>query len=199
MKKAIVFSVAGLVGGITCAIVGASQPSVLAVGIGPLFFAGLLVAMILTGSWRRVRPGVWRYVAAALTSTVAGVLALFLFSVVAGYAPKIPGVRTSGDIVEFRLDVWLGLVVAAAVASVAVELVATLFTGRWSNHVLARLIVAGLATVLVTFVVNLPFHRYWSFMGALLAVGNALFCGLVGKQIWKNGEATERSLFSASP
>jgi hypothetical protein len=193
MRKEIVFLIAGFLAGLIAAAFGTSRPTMLAVGVGPLFFAATLAAIAMTNSWSHLQGGIWRYAMAALLSTVAYVLALFTFSVAMGYAPQFAGLRASGDIVEFRGDVWLGLAAAVLVAAICVELVAFTLTGKWSNLSLALLVLAGLASVLVTFIANLQAHHYWSFIGVLLPVGEALSCGVVGAQIWRPSEQLVRT------
>jgi hypothetical protein len=92
MTREIVFLLAGLLAGVITVAVGASRPTLLAVGVGPLFFSALLAAIAMTNSWSRVRPGIWRYVVAACVCTGAYVLALFTFSVVGGHSPEVLGV-----------------------------------------------------------------------------------------------------------
>jgi hypothetical protein len=70
------------------------------------------------------------------------------------------------------------------VGAVGISLFAALLTGTWSNHLLQRLMLAGLLAVSATFIANFPFQRNWSFFGVLLPVGNALFCYFVGSHIW---------------
>ena len=193
MKRGIVFMTAGLTAGLVTAALGPSWPTMLAVGVGPLFFAALLAAIAMTDSWSRLHRGMWRYAAAAVLSTGAYVLALFTFSVVAAYAPELLGVGASGDIIEFRGDVWLGLVAAVIVAAVCVEMIAFTLTSKWSNSSLASLALAGFAAVAVTFVANRQLRHYWSFIGVLLPLGEAFFCGLLGAQIGSRTEQVQRA------
>ncbi len=188
MRKEIAFLVAGLVAGLITAALGSSRPTMLTVGVGPLFFAALLAAIAMTGSWSQVRGGIWRYAVAAAVSTAAYVLALFTFSVVMGYAPNLVGLRASSDILDFGTDVWLGLAAAVIVAAVCVELVAFTLTSKWSNSSLVLLALAGFAAVLLTFLANLQLRHYWSFIGILLPIGDALFCSVVGAQIWRGSQ-----------
>jgi hypothetical protein len=92
----------------------------------------------------------------------------FTFNTVAGYAPEWIGVRKSSDIVEFRLDVWLGLVAAAVVGLAGIVSLAAIFTGKWCNALFVRLVTAGVVTVVVSYIANLPFHQCRSSMGVLL-------------------------------
>ena len=147
----------------------------------------------MTDSWSRLHRGMWRYAAAAVLSTGAYILALLTFSVVAGYAPELLFVGASGDIIEFRGDVWLGLVAAVIVAAVCVEMIAFTLTSKWSNSSLASLALAGFAAVAVTFVANRQLRHYWSFIGVLLPLGEAFFCGLLGAQIGSRTEQVQRA------
>lgn len=192
MTRVTVFLLAGLLGGFITVVLGTSRPTFLAVGVGPLFFSAMLAAIAITNSWARVSPGIWRYAVAACLCTGAYVLALFTFSVVGGYSPQVLGVQPSSDIIEFRADVWLGLSAAVLVAAICMELVAFTLTSRWSNVSLGLLALAGFASILVTFIANQQARHYWSFVGILLPVGEALFCGVVGAQLWRSSEQVVR-------
>ncbi|HEY6250946.1 MAG TPA: hypothetical protein VI685_13380 [Candidatus Angelobacter sp.] len=184
-RQQVTFLIAGFVAGIITVAVGTVSPTVLAIGVGPLFFLAILAAIMLTDSWSHLSRGLWRYVAAICLCTAVYVLALVTFSIVGGYSPKLLGASESGDIVQFRIDVWAGLLVAVLVASAGIESVAYILTGKWSNSFFGRLALAGFVSVVVTFMANLVAHHYWSFLGVLLPIGEGLFCALVGAQIWK--------------
>jgi len=195
MNKEIVFLLAGLLAGIVTVAVGVSRPTVLAVGVGPLFFIALLAAIAMTDSWSHVSPGFWRYVLAAIISIAAYLLALFIFSIVGGFAPELFGVHRSGDIIDFGPDIWIGLLAATLVAAICIEFVAYVLTNRWSNGALAYLAGAGVLSIVTTFtgmrllkiiVPMKPMFWGWSFFGILFPVGEALFCGLIGAQILRN-------------
>jgi len=112
-----------------------------------------------------------------------------VFFGVAGFSPDLFGFRQSASFEHFGLDVWLGLIAAGVVGASGIALFSALLTGKWSNSLLLRLVLAGFLTILVTFIANLPFHNYWSFMGVLFPLGDALFCYLVGTQIWQHLQA----------
>ncbi|HEY1525806.1 MAG TPA: hypothetical protein VGH51_06170 [Candidatus Angelobacter sp.] len=181
----ITFLLAGLTAGLVTVVGGRAWPTLLPMllvcGVGPLFFVAVLTAITLTGSWSHLSHGWWRIVAGICICTGAYLLALFTFLAVAGYS----GIPTSTDQIRFGADVWVGLLAAALVASACIELLVFVLTGKWSNSFLFRLAAAGVVTVLVTFVVDLAAHHYWTFYGILLPVGEGLFCWLVGAQIWR--------------
>lgn len=183
-RQQIIFLLAGFIAGVITITTGRVSLWVLTVGAGPLFFLAILTAIAFTDSWSHVRRVFWRYVIAACVSTVAYCLALFTFWTLGGYLQGLLGIRGSNDLSEFRLDVWLGLSAAALVAAVGIEAMACVLTGKWSNFFLFGLMIVGFATVLVTFVAN----RYWSFFGILWPIGEALFCGVVGAQIWRTSQ-----------
>ena len=196
-RQQITFFLAGFIAGSITVAAGSASLWVLTVGVGPLFFVALLAAIALTDSWPHIRRGFWRYVLAACASTMAYVLALLTFWMLGGYLQNLLGSRGSNDLSEFRLDVWVGLIAAALVAAVCIELVAYVLTSRWSNAVLARLAGAGILAIVLTFIAvravrstgNLPsLLYYWSFFGILFSFGEALFCGLVGAQIWRTSQ-----------
>jgi len=93
---------------------------------------------------------------------------------------------------QFGIDVWLGLVAAGAVGASGIASFSAILTGRWSKSLLLRLMQVGLVTIVVTYMVNLPFHSYWTFFGVLFPLGNALFCYLVGAEIWQRVELATR-------
>lgn len=97
-----------------------------------------------------------------------------------GFSPDWFGFRPSANVDQFGTDVWLGLIAAGTTAAVGISLFAALWTGKWSKSLLLRLMTAGIVTIVVTYLINLPFRGYWSFFGALIPVGMALFCGIVG-------------------
>lgn len=196
MKAELTFVFVGFIGGLITALLGASRPIVLAAGVGPMFFISLLVAIAITDGWSQISAGVWRYIAAGGLSAVAYILALFVFSVIAGYAPDFLGFMRSRDILEFRADVWIGMIAAVAVAAICVEALAYILTNRWGNLVLALFAASGLLAVLLTFLGSQVARSsgasstllYWSFFGILLPVGEALFSGLIALQLWKRYE-----------
>jgi len=180
------FLFAGFASGVVTVVVGRFWPIFLAVGVGLLFAGALLAAIFLTRSQAILKHVVWRYFVGLTICAVGYVLALFTLVVLGQYAQSA-GLPPSSDIVELQGDMLIALTGATLVSALFVELLAHLLTGRWSTAFLLRLMAAGFVTVLVTFVANLPFHHYWSLMGTLLPVGEALFCWIVGLQIWQSG------------
>lgn len=194
----ITFLLCGLVGGLISVTLGTSSPVILAYGVGPLFFAAVVAGIAITVAWSYVHVGVLRYVAGLLLSTTTYVAALFAFNVVTGFSPDWFSVRPSSSILDFGVDVWLGLIAAGVVGAIGISAFTALLIGAWSTSLLRRLMLAALITIVVTFITNLPFHSYWSFLGILLPVGDALFCGLVGSQIWLNPKAASDVAATAS-
>ncbi len=187
-RQQITFLLSGLAAGLTSITLGMASPVILAYGVGPLFFAAVVAGIAITAAWRYVQVSFWRYFASLLLSTITYVAALVAFSGVGGFSPNWFGVQPSAHIEDFRIDVFLGLIAAGAVGASGIALFTALLTREWSTSLLLRLMLAGLATIVVTFIANLPFHSYWSFLGVLLPLGNALFCWLVGAQIWQHPE-----------
>ena len=180
------FFLAGAVSGVTTALVGAKWPVVLAVGVGPAFLLALLAASSFAGAWKRVARSWQRWFIAAALSTAVYILSLFAFNLAAGYSPDLLNVLQSSDIVDFRGDVWVGLVAALLIASAGIELVAWVLVGYWSTRAFLALTIAGLTTVLLTYGATSMAHNYWSFFGVLFPLGQGSFCGLVGLQILKS-------------
>jgi hypothetical protein len=191
-RQEVTFLLAGLTAGITTTVVGHKWPGFLAFGVGLVFFVAVLAAIALTKSWPLLNRGLWRIVAALCICTLAYLLALFTFFGVAGYWAKLLGIRASTEL-RFSTDVWIGLLAAGLVASVGIEFLVYVLTGKWNNSSLFRLAAAGVVTILVTFTVHRADHLYWTFYGVLLPIGEGLFCAVVGAQIWRTSEEVVRA------
>lgn len=191
-RHQITFLLCGLVAGLTSVTLGTLSLEVLAYGVGPLFFVAIVAGIAITGAWRQFRMSFWRYFAGLLLSTITYVAALVAFSGVGGFSPNWFGVQPSAHIEDFRIDVFLGLIAAGVVGSSGIAVFTAILARQWSTSLLLRLMLAGLVTIVVTFIANLPFHNYWSFLGVLLPLGNALFCWLVGTQIWQQIKAARQ-------
>jgi hypothetical protein len=190
MKPKITFLLTGLIAGLLCVAPGRLLSIfTLTWGVGPAFFVAVVAGIVLTGARQNLQGDLFRYLAGFVVCSVTYLLSLMAFFGVFGFSPDWFGVRPSANMVDFRIDVWLGLIAAGAVGAIGIALAAALLTGKWSNSLLLRLMLAGWVTILVTFLTNLPFHTYWSFLGVLLPLGNALFCYFVGTQIGQRPEA----------
>jgi hypothetical protein len=182
------FFVVGLISGIATVAIGRMWPMLLVNGVGLFFFAALLAAVAISGTWSQLRPGLWRYLLGVAVSALTYLVGLVGFSGAWGYSQNLLGDSASHDISEFGADVAIGLLVAAAVSSVCIELLALILTGRWSNRFLLFLILGGFATVGATWVGHLFSRQPLAFFGALLPVGEALYCWIVGLQISQSRE-----------
>ncbi|MBC8028537.1 MAG: hypothetical protein H7Z16_00335 [Pyrinomonadaceae bacterium] len=191
-RHKITFLLCGLIAGLTSVTLGTLSLEFLAYGVGPLFFVAVVAGIAITGVWRQFRISFWRYSAGLLLSTITYVAALVAFSAVGGFSPNLFGVQLSAHIEDFRVDVFLGLIAAGGVGASGIAVFTAILTKEWSTSLLLQLVLAGLITTVVTFLVNLPFHNYWSFLGGLLPLGNALFCWLVGAEVWRNVYSLEQ-------
>jgi hypothetical protein len=194
-RPQITFLVAGLFAGLICVVLGSLETPEIAIvaltyGVGLLFFAAIIAGIVLTGAWRYVKGGFLRYFASLVLSFITYMVGLIAFFSVTGFSSDLFGFRPSANIVNFGIDVWLGLIAAALVGATGIAIVSALLTGEWSNALLWRFMLAGSVTILVTFVINLPFQTYWSFFGILLPLGNALFCSILGAHIWLRANPT---------
>lgn len=184
MKTHITFLLTGLVVGLVCVVPGPLL-SILTLtwGPGPAFFVGVVGGMIITGAGRDVLTNVVRYFVGFVICFITYLLALMVFAAVGGLSPDWFGFRPSPNFDQFGVDVVLGLLAAAIFAAGGIAFFAFVLTGRWSNSLLRRLLLAGLITIIVTFIVNYPFRSYWSFFGVLIPLGMSLFCRVVGTHI----------------
>ncbi|HUE81005.1 MAG TPA: hypothetical protein VMM84_02745 [Pyrinomonadaceae bacterium] len=193
MRIKITFLLTGLISGLVCVTPGPLLSIfTLTWGVGPAFFIAVVAGIIITGARRHLQVNFLRYIAGLVVCFITYLLALTVFFGVYGFSPDWFGFRPSANFDHFGIDVVLGLLAAATFAAGGIALFAFVLTGRWSNSLLARLLLAGIVTIIVTFIVNYSFHSYWSFFGVLLPLGNALFCYLVGTQIWQQPEVGRR-------
>lgn len=197
MKKGLVFLASGFLAGIASAELGLSQPTVLVLGVGPFFFIAVLIALALTNSWSHLRPRIWGYFVAMCLSAVIYFVAFLTFIGTTGYAPQVLGLHSSADVIDFGTDVLLGLLAASVVASLGMEVLVYILTSRWSNRFLAFFLAASVASIVGAYVIRgivlrfvheggSPLLQFWISLGALLVVGEALFCAVLGAQILKN-------------
>jgi hypothetical protein len=193
MKPKITFLLAGLIGGLVCVTPGPLLSIfTLTWGVGPAFFAAVVAGIIITGARRHLQADFLRYLAGLVLCFITYLLALTVFFAVAGFSPDWFGFDPSENVDRFGMEVVLGLAAAAAFATAGIALFAFVLTGRWSSSLLLHLLLAGIVTIGVTFIMNLPFHGYWSFYGVLIPLGNSLFCGAVGTHIWRLSESGGR-------
>ena len=186
MKTKITFFVAGLIGGLVCVMPGPLLSIfTLTWGVGPAFFLAVIAGIIITGARCHLQADFLRYGSGLVVCFITYLLALAVFFAVEGFSPDWFGFRPSPNFDHFGIDVVLGLLAAGTVAAGGIAFFAFVLTGQWSNSLLARLLLAGILTIIVTFIANYPFQIYWSFYGVLFPLGNALFCHLVGIQIWQ--------------
>lgn len=191
------FSIAGLLAGLIAVAVGSvGSPEIRTLSltwfVGPLFFVAILAGIVITGAWHYFKPGLLRYLAGLALCTITYAVALIAFFAVFGFSPDWLGFQPSSNIAGFGVDVWLGLIAAGVVGASGIALFAALLTGIWSNLLFQRLMLAGWLATFVTFIVNVPFHKDWSFFGALFPLGNAFFCYFVGAHIWERHKSQRR-------
>lgn len=188
-RQQTIFLLAGLIAGLICVTFGSFESAEIAIvaltyGVGPLFFAAIIAGIVITGAWRQIPVGLFHYLGALVLCTITYLVGLIAFFAVTGFSSDLFGFRPSANLVNFGIDVWLGLIAAGLVGAAGIALLSVLLTGKWSKALLWRLMLAGSLTILVTFLVNLPFKSYWSFFGVLLPLGNGLFCAILGVHIW---------------
>jgi hypothetical protein len=186
--RQIVSFLSGLIAGLMCvALRFFGSPEIVIIGltwgVGTLFFGSVIISILFTGASRYLPPGLFRYLLGLILCTLTYLGAVTAFFGVFGFSPTWTGLQRSDDMVQFGLDVWLGLIAAGLVGAIGITLFAALLKRKWSNALLLRLIIAGFLAISITFVANFPFHNYWSFLGVLLPLGNALFCSIVVNEV----------------
>src|SRR5438552_2710788 len=88
----ITFFLAGLIAGLICVTLASfGSPEVaimlLTSGVGPLFFVAVVAGIVITDSWRHFRPGVLRYLASLIISTLTYLAAVIALWWVFGLSP----------------------------------------------------------------------------------------------------------------
>jgi hypothetical protein len=187
------FVVSGFSVGIVTTALGQSFATVIAIGAGPLFLVGLLIAVALTNAWPKLKPGPWRYIVALIVSFVGYAGAVFAFSLVFGYSPGLFGMKASNDIADLGIDVFCGLLLATIFAAFVIEVLVAVMTARWSSKMLLAIAVTGICSVFVSALgrgillrlvsTPTPTYRYWSFFGVLFSLTEASFAGAIGLQL----------------
>ncbi len=177
------YFVAGLMAGLLTVSIGARFPIVLTVGIGPIFALTVVTCTALSKSHLQIDHPVLRYALFSAACLCSYVISLTGFSIAMGYSPDYLKVARSHDVLDFRADVWVGLLVAMLIASIGTELGARILTGIWSNQMLARFFVAGISAAGVAYVCTLTARSYWSFIGVLVPLGAAGFASLICYQL----------------
>ena len=180
VRLQLVFFATGFSAGLVTLIIGSVSNMFLALGNGLVFFIALIIGIAVSGNLSRLASGWWRYAVGLGISSLAYVLWLFAFLAVSSVLPAI----SVKGIAQFRADIWLAFFAAVPVASLGVEWLAYVLTNRWSNASLFRLVIAGVLTVFVTLAIALFYQgiTFW----ILLPLGNALYCSIIGEQIWGN-------------
>jgi hypothetical protein len=184
MKNQTKFFITGLIGGLICVAPGTSLLVIFTLtwGVGLAFFAAVVVG-IITGARQHLQIGPLRYIAGLPICIITYMAALTILFGVGGHSSDWFGFKQSTDFEQFGLDIFIGLVAAAIFAASGIAFFGFVLTGRWSNLLLRRLLLAGIVTIVVTFIVNYPFRSFWSFYGVLVPLGSSLFCGSVGAHI----------------
>jgi hypothetical protein len=177
------YFLAGLMAGLLTVSVGARFPVVLAVGTGPIFALAVVICAALSKSHPQIDHRVLRCALFCAACLCSYVISLMGFFIAMGYSPDFLKVARSRDVLDFRADVWVGLVVAMLISSIGTEFGARILTGIWSNQMLARLFLAGISVVGVAYVCTLAGRSYWSFIGVLVPLGAAGFASLICYQL----------------
>lgn len=190
-RQPITFLLTGLIAGLICVgfrFLGSPETAIIGLtwAVGPLFFVATVVGIAITGGRRYLQLGFMRYLTGFVICTITYITAVVTFFAVFGFSADWFGFRASANVVQFGIDVWLGLLASGAVGAVGITVFASLLTGRWRPSILLRLVMGGLLAIGVTFIANYPFHKVWSFIGALFPIGNALFCYIAGAYIWQH-------------
>lgn len=196
MKNEMKFLLTGLIGGLACVAPGLSfMLLTLTWGVGPAFFVAVVAGIIITGERRNLQANPLQYMAGLAVCGITYLLALIVFIWVAGFSSEWFGFRRSDFAkFEFGIDIVLGFLAAATCAAGGIALFAFVLTRKWSNSLFSRLLLAGIATIGFTFIVNYPIRSYWSFYGVLVPLGSSLFCGAVGVHFLEHSESRDRSL-----
>ena len=203
-KQPITFLVTGLIAGLICVgfrFLGSPEKAIMGLtwAVGPLFFFATVGGIAITDGRRYLQLSFMRYLTGFVICTLTYITSLVTFFAVFGFSSDWFNFRASANVVQFGIDVWLGLLAAGVVGAVGITVFAVLLTRRWGPPIILRLIIGGLLTISVTFLTNSPFRKDWFFVGTLFPIGNAIFCYVVGTYIWQHIEGERQGTATAGP
>jgi hypothetical protein len=178
----VLYACTSFVAGVVTVCLGSLAPAFLTIGAGPLFFAALLIAN-LNSSQSLFRGNQGRLWSGLVVCSAGYMLAFLAFNFAFAYSPELLNIEASDDVIQFRADVWLGLAAAGCVAALALYVLTTVLANARRPTVFFRALLCGIVAVVATYLVNLRFQHYWSFMGVLLPVGETLFGCVAGPEL----------------
>jgi hypothetical protein len=183
MRPIILCFTFGLLAGLATVGIGAHYPAVLAAGTGPIFVGVVILSLMVVGTRPKENRRTLRYAlfVAICLSSYAG--SLIAFSIGMGYSPGLLKLTPSADVIDFRSDVWIGLVLALAIASLGAEFGARVLSGYWSNRILLSFFVAGVLCAFLAYAFSLAARGYWSLFGTLVPLLEGAFAALLCHQL----------------
>lgn len=184
----LVFAMSGLFAGVLLLVLAKVLPLILLFGVGPTMVGACLVAAME----QRIHVGLTRGVAAIVLSVPAYLLSFAAFAETSGFAQR-HGLIPSSRISDLGADIVLGLVAAVLVASILLEGLAFLLSGRWRTRAAVAMMVGGVGSILCSFAAREAYGRLAGppqgtaqlaiLFGPLLLIGGAVTTMIIGEQM----------------
>lgn len=149
-----------------------------------LFFAiALLIAILINSGSQTIRWHPVRYSIALLACVPAYILVVFASASMSQYLAGILRLAPTANLEDGRSDMAFGVLIASWLAGFFIEILIAVLTGSWSWRSLGICLLIGSAAVMLSLLVNAPYHGYWIFVGTLLVTSEALFMWQVGHRL----------------
>lgn len=196
-KTSTIFALSGGMAGVFLLVLAKAIPLLLLFGVGPCIVgASVLAALAQDIPIRPIRSAV-----AVLLSIPAYLLAFGGFAETASLMQR-HGAAASSVLSDMRPDVLLGLVVAVVIASVLLEALTILISGRWSALALGGMLAGGLVSVACSYTAKvIYFHtagppegstQIAILFGPLFIIGGGMTAMVLGGQMKLASQAPGR-------
>ena len=185
-SRAALFLIAGIASGLAVLVVGMVWRTSLALSGGFFFAVTLFLALCANKQFSEVRRHGLRYSIALTACIPAYVLVVFTLASASQFLAHTLNVVPSADIQNPRIDLMFGLLASFWVAAFLSECLAYVLTSSWSFRSLGESFLVGTSAVVLSLLVNAPFHQYWLIVGTLLISGQAMFLWQVGRRLENN-------------
>jgi hypothetical protein len=197
-KTRLIFALSGAFAGIFLLILANVIPLLLVFGVGPAIVGSCILAAIA----QDIQLGTMKAVAAVLLSIPAYLLAFGGFAATASFFQR-HGAEPSTLLSDLGPDIVLGLVVAVVIASVLLESLGFLLSGRWSTLAALGVAGGGIGSIACAYAAKVVYFHLAGppegaaqiaiLFGPLFILGGAITAMVIGEQI-KGSTQTSTSL-----
>ncbi len=179
----VVFLALGVGAGLAALLLGCAWMTSLALSGGFFFAFALLIAIFISNGSQAIRRRPVRYSIALLAYVPAYILVVLASASMSQYLAGILRLAPTANLEDGRPDMVFSVLIASWLASFFIEILITVLTDSWSWRSLGICLLLGSAAVMLSLLVNAPYHNYWVFVGTLLVTSEALFLWQVGRRL----------------